>query len=66
VDRPGSECGPSLVQISANMQSQQNFGLARFLVSRTIRVHGADRPQVFVECYDIFIAVGILVRTVRA
>jgi hypothetical protein len=56
-DRPRSRCGPSAIQILANVRSQQNFGLALFLVSRTVRAHGADGLQVFVECSDIFIVV---------
>jgi hypothetical protein len=56
-DRPGSRCGPSIVQISTNVQSQQNFGLARFLVSQTVRAHGADHLQVFFECSEIFITI---------
>ena len=36
-DRLGSRCGPSAVKISANVQSQQNFILAQFYVSWTIR-----------------------------
>jgi hypothetical protein len=39
------------------VQSHQNFGLAQFLVSRTVRAHGADCMQVFFECSDIFIAI---------
>jgi hypothetical protein len=50
-------CGLSIVQISANVQSQQNFVLAQFYVSHIVRPWGADRLQVFFECSDIFITV---------
>jgi hypothetical protein len=64
-DSLGSKSRPSAVQILANAQSQQNFGLARFLVSQTVRAHVSDRPQVFFECSNIFIVVGILTPTIR-
>jgi hypothetical protein len=53
----GSKCGLFVVQYLANVQSLQNFVLAQFYVSRTVRPWRADRPQVIFECSDIFITV---------